>query len=239
MPDYRNDQGAGLGKQAVAYAARFIGLPYVWGGESPAEGGFDCSGLVQFVYKHLGVKLPRTTFEQVKSGIPVSRSNLQEGDLLFFNSGPGTSASSPGHVSIYAGNGQEIVASTTGKPIMRRAVDWGSFVGARRVSGDAQGAGGDAGAGPAGPAGAGAPNVNAVVPVGWHIPGTPWDLPTPGDAIAGVEGAAAGITRAMTRVGIMAPVVAGGVVLIVLGAWRATSGGASRENPAPAGMDGT
>lgn len=64
-----------------------------------------------------------------------------------------------------------------------------------------------------------------VIPVGgYHIPGTPWDIPNPGDAIKGVEGAAAGISRTLTKVVIMIPVAAAGAALVVLGFWRMSSG---------------
>lgn len=65
-----------------------------------------------------------------------------------------------------------------------------------------------------------------VIPVGgWHIPGTPWDIPNPGDAVKGVEGAAAGIGRAITKVMIVVPVAAAGAALVVLGFWRMSSAG--------------
>lgn len=234
---YANAQGYGLGAQAVAYAARFFGVPYVYGGTTPS--GFDCSGLVQYVYNKLGIKLPRTTFEQYKVGIPVSRDQLQPGDILFFNSGPGSTPTHPGHEAIYAGNGQMIVAPHTGDVVKKTAVNWGAFVGARRVSGDPQGVVPSNGwATSAGGVSAGG-SVATVQPVGFHIPGVPWDFPWPweipgkvtgaaagavGDAVGdSISNAASGIGRILTRVSIMAPLLVAGAALIVLGFWRGTT----------------
>lgn len=127
---YANAQGYGLGAQAVAYAARYLGVPYVYGGESPT--GFDCSGLVQWVYDHLGVSLPRTSQEQATVGVSVPVADLQPGDLMLFNE-PGEGPNS--HIAIYAGNGQEIEAPHPGATVRVGPVDWAHFSGARRVSG--------------------------------------------------------------------------------------------------------
>lgn len=78
---------------------KVIGTPYVWGGTS--TNGFDCSGFIQYIYKEHGVKLPRTTKEQVKLGDPVEKDELRAGDLVFFNTdGKGVS-----HAGIYMGDG--------------------------------------------------------------------------------------------------------------------------------------
>lgn len=116
MGTYTNAQGYGLGAQAVALAARYIGVPYLWGGTTPK--GFDCSGLVQFVYGLTGVKLPRTSEEQAKIGISVPYSQAQPGDLLIY------SYSTPSdHVGIYAGGGQQIDAPKPGRTVEQAAVD--------------------------------------------------------------------------------------------------------------------
>ena len=93
------------GSDAVDLASTFMGTPYVWGGESPK--GFDCSGLVQYVYKQLGVDLPRHSSDQAKAGVPVAIADLKKGDLVFFGS-------PVDHVGIYAGDGKMVVAPHTG-----------------------------------------------------------------------------------------------------------------------------
>jgi cell wall-associated NlpC family hydrolase len=109
----------------VAYASNFLGVPYVWGGTSPS--GFDCSGLVQYVYAHFGIDLPRTSQEQQTVGTSVSRDELQPGDLVFFGS-PAY------HVGIYVGGGQFINAPKTGDVVKIASLDNRSdFTGGRRV----------------------------------------------------------------------------------------------------------
>jgi cell wall-associated NlpC family hydrolase len=91
----------------IGTAQQFLGVPYVWGGSSPS--GFDCSGFVQYVYAKHGINLPRTADIQISAGQPVSKSDLQPGDLVFF-AGDYVNIS---HVGIYVGNGQMIHASST------------------------------------------------------------------------------------------------------------------------------
>ena len=73
------------GQDIVNYAKNFLGVWYVYGGSSP--NGFDCSGLVQYVYKHFGINISRTTKTQINDGREVGRNNLQLGDLVFPDSG--------------------------------------------------------------------------------------------------------------------------------------------------------
>lgn len=113
----------------IQYAMNFLGTPYVWGGTTPA--GFDCSGFVQYVFSHNGVNLPRTSQEQFNVGTPVDESQLQPGDLVFFDSGgPGAT-----HVGIYVGNNMMIDAESQGVVFDDITNSyWGpKFVGARRV----------------------------------------------------------------------------------------------------------
>lgn len=97
-----------IAQQIIANAKKHLGTPYVWGGTTP--GGFDCSGLVQYVYRQSGISLPRTTSEQVKKGTYVSKSNLQPGDLVFLQN---TYRQGVSHVGIYIGDGMMIHASSS------------------------------------------------------------------------------------------------------------------------------
>ena len=97
-----------MGQQVVAYAKQFLGTPYVYGGNGPSS--FDCSGFTKYVYAHFGYTLNRTATDQLANGTAVSKSQLQPGDLVFFNNGYTSKPVS--HVGIYIGNGQFIHAST-------------------------------------------------------------------------------------------------------------------------------
>ena len=102
-----------LREEIVRTARSFIGVPYLWGGNSP-ETGFDCSGLMVACYQLNGLELPRTSQEQFRTGIPISRGSLAKGDLVFFATSGGEKAS---HVGIYVGEGCFIHASGKGKNI--------------------------------------------------------------------------------------------------------------------------
>jgi len=110
------------GSAIVSEASKFLGVPYLWGGESPS--GFDCSGLVQYVFGQLGVEVPRGSVDQSEVGTPVaSLSEAQPGDLLFFEPGQnGAPPGKPGHVAIYIGNGEMIDAPETGETVQVQAV---------------------------------------------------------------------------------------------------------------------
>jgi peptidoglycan hydrolase-like protein with peptidoglycan-binding domain len=119
---------AGGGGSALGVARSMIGQRYVYGGEAP--GGFDCSGLMVYAFRQAGITLPRTSWAQFGVGVPVSRANVQAGDLVFFNaSGPGAS-----HVGIATSNATAISATTHG--VMEHTIGgpyWGAhYVGARR-----------------------------------------------------------------------------------------------------------
>lgn len=91
----------------IAEAKKYLGTPYVWGGTTPK--GFDCSGFLQYVWAQKGVKIPRTTYQQVKAGVEVPISKLQPGDAIFFGS-----HDAPHHVGMYIGHGQYIQSPHTG-----------------------------------------------------------------------------------------------------------------------------
>jgi len=114
-----------VAERAVALARKQLGVPYAWGGASPA--GFDCSGLVMWVYGRFGVTLPHNSAALYGVGRSVATDELRPGDVLFF--------SGLGHVGLYIGGGRMIHAPQSGRhveiqPLSMRA---GSIVGARRV----------------------------------------------------------------------------------------------------------
>ena len=122
--------GSASGSALVAQASKYVGTRYVYGGTSPS--GFDCSGLVQYALRKLGVSVPRSSSSQYGCGTAVSKANLKPGDLVFFSRGGGIS-----HVAIYAGNGQVIHAPRAGKRVCYQSLASLSgslhYVGARRV----------------------------------------------------------------------------------------------------------
>jgi cell wall-associated NlpC family hydrolase len=117
-------------------ANAYVGVKYVWGGNTP-RGGFDCSGFTKYVFAKHGISLPRTSREQVRAGQPVAPDfrALRPGDLMLFAQ-PGEAIS---HVAIYAGNGRIIHASSSvggvGYTDLNSGGDWfvAYFVAARRV----------------------------------------------------------------------------------------------------------
>lgn len=130
-PTDGKDEPAFAPATLIEYASSFMGVPYVWGGASP--GGFDCSGFTQYVMKNFGVDLPHYSTSQFTMGTPVSKSELQVGDLVFFAGSLGT-VSAPRHVGIYIGNGQFIQAGSGGVHISTLA-SYPGYAGARRYSG--------------------------------------------------------------------------------------------------------
>ena len=121
----------GSGSKLVAQAEKYLGVKYVYGGSSPS--GFDCSGLVQYCCRQLGVSVNRTASAQYSNGVYVARENLQPGDLVFFSRGGGRIT----HVVIYAGNGMVIHAPHTGDVVkyqsLSKICSYSHYVGARRV----------------------------------------------------------------------------------------------------------
>lgn len=116
-----------IGRAVVKAALQFRGIPYVWGGEDPNT-GFDCSGLMQYVFHKYGVDIPRVTYDQFRSGTPVPTRAMRPGDLVFFHMG----SQGPGHVGIFIGNGKFLHAPQTGDVVKISDLDLSHVVGIRR-----------------------------------------------------------------------------------------------------------
>lgn len=118
-----------LGEEISSYVRKFVGTPYVWGGDSSS--GFDCSGLVRFVFGHFGITLGHSSFDQYDEGTTVSRATLVPGDLVFFSS----DGSGPSHVGIYIGSGEFVNAENPGVRVASmNSAYWSScYYGAKRV----------------------------------------------------------------------------------------------------------
>ena len=115
------------GSSVLSIAARYVGTPYLYGGSTP--NGFDCSGYTGYVFKQLGISLPRTANAQLNATRRISRSAARPGDLVFFVSG-----GSAYHVGIYAGNGKLYDAPRSGKTVQKREI-WDATIVFGRVSG--------------------------------------------------------------------------------------------------------
>jgi cell wall-associated NlpC family hydrolase len=119
-------------RRVLAIAHRYMGRPYRYGGSSSR--GFDCSGFVLHVYRQVGVQLPHHSGAQARVGKPVSRQQLQPGDLVFFR----TRGSRISHVGIYIGNGKFIHASSARGRVRIDSLDDGyykrRYAGARRIT---------------------------------------------------------------------------------------------------------
>ena len=125
QPTGRKVRERTLGERAVLIAAKELGVPYQYGGSSPS--GFDCSGLVAWVYGKLGVALPHNAAAQYAYGTPVDRRHLKPGDLVFFHG--------LGHVGLYIGHGRMIHAPQSGERVEIQALTsrGGAVEGARRI----------------------------------------------------------------------------------------------------------
>ena len=122
------------GEEVVDYAKKFLGLTYVYGGTN-LNSGVDCSGFMYSVYKNFGITLNRVSRDQINNGTRVDKSDLQAGDLVFFNTGGNSRIS---HVGMYMGNGQYIHATNNSKncvqiSILNSSYSARTYVGACRV----------------------------------------------------------------------------------------------------------
>jgi peptidoglycan DL-endopeptidase CwlO len=118
------DPGGPGHPEVVAIAQRYLGIPYVWGGASPSV-GFDCSGLVMYVYAQVGIQLLHGATDQQHASTPVPLNALQPGDLVFYGN-----AGYSYHVAIYVGGGRTIEAARTGTPV-RYGVVGSAWIGGR------------------------------------------------------------------------------------------------------------
>jgi peptidoglycan DL-endopeptidase CwlO len=128
--DNSSEESSVSGQAVILYAQRFLGTPYLWGGTTPS--GFDCSGLVMYVYRHFGIYLGRTTKDQIHEGVAVSKGELQAGDLVLFGDN-----GVPHHVGLYMGNGMYIHAPRTGDVVKISSLSSRSdYIVGRRVIGN-------------------------------------------------------------------------------------------------------
>lgn len=123
-------RGQKWGSALLASALRHMGVRYVWGGMSPR--GFDCSGLIGYVMRSVGIMLPRTAAEMYVVGRPVPREDLRVGDIVFFE----TTRPGPSHAGIFIGNNQFIHASSGFRRVTVTSMDYPyykpRYLGARR-----------------------------------------------------------------------------------------------------------
>ncbi|MEH7439492.1 NlpC/P60 family protein [Neobacillus drentensis] len=119
-----NETTSATASNVIAIAKRYMGIPYVWGGTTP--NGFDCSGLTSYVFRQVGINLPRVSRDQQSVGTKISPSQVQPGDLVF--------RGSPAyHVGIYIGGGQYIHAPQTGDVVKISTYNPAKFTSASRV----------------------------------------------------------------------------------------------------------
>lgn len=129
----RSGDDISTASKIVEFSERFLGVPYVWGGATP--NGFDCSGLVYYVFKNYGYTLKRVAADQATQGTAIGKDDLKPGDLVFFDTDGGHSNIS--HVGIYIGGGKMIHAPSPGKNVRITDITTGfyanNYMAARRI----------------------------------------------------------------------------------------------------------
>jgi peptidoglycan hydrolase-like protein with peptidoglycan-binding domain len=124
------DAPAAGASSVIAAVRSQVGARYEWGGVGPSS--WDCSGLTRWAFRSVGIELPRTTYGQVGMGVPVSRANIQPGDLVFFD----TDGSGPSHVGI-ATSATTVISATSSQGVVEHTIGgpyWGNrYIGTRRV----------------------------------------------------------------------------------------------------------
>lgn len=129
-----NTEEASVNGEIAVYAKQFVGVKYVYGGDSPAE-GFDCSGFIGYVYKKFNVRLNRSAESMYSNGVKVSKTQLHAGDILFFDASSRKASGSIDHVGIYLGSDLFIHASSSnGEVKIQKLSEYrGTYLGAKRV----------------------------------------------------------------------------------------------------------
>ncbi len=224
------------GADVVAYANSQRGKPYVFGARGPNS--FDCSGLVQYVYKHFGLSTPGTTSTMMASNsnlIKINRGDLQPGDLIFSHWGSGGPHS---HVAIYTGNNEVIEAPEPGKTVtLTKLGDWfWPHVDAyRRVPGiNGAGTVGNLGSGP-GNTGDTIDPIRSVLTLGGKAIGALYDSPgNVTEALTNVGTGIIGVAQGASEIGALASVVTraflpsnllrgaflvSGIIFVLIGIW--------------------
>ncbi|MDP9407745.1 MAG: transglycosylase SLT domain-containing protein [Actinomycetota bacterium] len=118
-----------LAERVIASAKEHLGVPYLWGGTTPK--GFDCSGLLQYVFKQHGVTLPRVSKDQARAGVAVSPADARPGDIVAFDNS--RSRAGIDHIGLYLGNGKWLAAPRTGDVVKIQDVDLSKAAAIRRV----------------------------------------------------------------------------------------------------------
>lgn len=128
-----DDSDNSLVSDILAYAKKYVGVRYVYGGKSPS--GFDCSGYVGYVFKKFGIKLNSSAESMYANGTKVSKSALKAGDILFFDASSRKASGTIDHVGIYMGGDLFIHASTSNKRVLIQHLSeyQGRYIGAKRV----------------------------------------------------------------------------------------------------------